>query len=306
MTDTMKSPVVCFGEVLWDILPSGTIPGGGPMKIAYHLRQLAVHPAVITSVGLDASGKKLIELFESLQISTDFFQLDEERQTGKITATLEGEHEINYDLNRPSAWDYIRWDFAFEPLMNRAEYFVFGSVAARNKKSGNTLFRLLEMATYRVFDVQLFPPHFSRLPIEEMLQKTDLLKLNISELEFITGWFTHYKSIKERVQVLQDKFNIGNIVVTRGSGGAVLNIDGNMYEHDGFSVNVVDRSGCGDAFLAGILYQMLNSIPLEESLEFANAIGALVTTKSGTCPSYQPEEIDAIISGTNNVFTPIH
>jgi len=26
--------VVCFGEILWDILPTGAVPGGAPMNVA--------------------------------------------------------------------------------------------------------------------------------------------------------------------------------------------------------------------------------------------------------------------------------
>ncbi|MGZ8538962.1 MAG: hypothetical protein ACXWV9_11900 [Flavisolibacter sp.] len=37
--DTNKHPVVCFGEVLWDILPSGAVPGGAPMNVTYHLHK---------------------------------------------------------------------------------------------------------------------------------------------------------------------------------------------------------------------------------------------------------------------------
>ena len=35
-----KHQVVCFGEVLWDILPTGAVPGGAPMNVAYHLQKL--------------------------------------------------------------------------------------------------------------------------------------------------------------------------------------------------------------------------------------------------------------------------
>ncbi|MDB5205493.1 MAG: hypothetical protein JWR72_568, partial [Flavisolibacter sp.] len=52
-------PVVCFGEVLWDILPSGPLPGGAPMNVAYHLKKLGINPALITKVGRDDYGRKL-------------------------------------------------------------------------------------------------------------------------------------------------------------------------------------------------------------------------------------------------------
>ena len=38
---------VCFGEVLWDILPTEALPGGAPMNVAYHLNQLGIETKMI-------------------------------------------------------------------------------------------------------------------------------------------------------------------------------------------------------------------------------------------------------------------
>jgi fructokinase len=43
---THKHQVVCFGEVLWDIFPSGAVPGGAPMNVAYHLHKQNKNPAL--------------------------------------------------------------------------------------------------------------------------------------------------------------------------------------------------------------------------------------------------------------------
>jgi len=39
MPDKNLHQVVCFGEVLWDILPTGATPGGAPMYVAWHLKK---------------------------------------------------------------------------------------------------------------------------------------------------------------------------------------------------------------------------------------------------------------------------
>ena len=74
MTDTKS--IVCFGEILWDILPSGAVPGGAPMNVAYHLQKLGLTPGIITRVGIDEKGKQLIDLLTGNGISTDHIQLD--------------------------------------------------------------------------------------------------------------------------------------------------------------------------------------------------------------------------------------
>src|ERR1700748_3138423 len=93
-----KFPVVCYGESLWDILPNNTVPGGAPMNVAYHVRKLGMRPALISRVGLDNYGKRLIQLMEKQDIATDFFQIDFERDTGKVKMIPGEGEDIHYDI----------------------------------------------------------------------------------------------------------------------------------------------------------------------------------------------------------------
>jgi len=54
--DLEKQKVVCYGEVLWDIFPTKTKPGGAPMNVAYHLQKFGVESHMISRVGNDQSG----------------------------------------------------------------------------------------------------------------------------------------------------------------------------------------------------------------------------------------------------------
>jgi sugar/nucleoside kinase (ribokinase family) len=51
--------VACFGEILWDVLPSGKQPGGAPFNVAVHLHQLGQPVRFISRVGADAWGTEL-------------------------------------------------------------------------------------------------------------------------------------------------------------------------------------------------------------------------------------------------------
>ena len=188
-----RYPVVCYGEILWDVLPDDIVPGGAPMNVAYHLNKLGIQPALITRVGLDNEGKKLILLMEKNGISTDFFQMDFERNTGKVIATTDGSEEVTYDILKPAAWDYINWDDQFTSLVSDAGYFVYGSLGIRSEESRNTLLRLLEAAKYKVLDINLRSPHYSRTTIEKLLKSADLLKLNLTELELIKFMLKKFK-----------------------------------------------------------------------------------------------------------------
>ena len=224
-----KYPVVCFGEILWDILPTGALPGGAPMNVAYHLKKLGIEPAMITRIGSDDWGKNLIRLMEENNISTEFFQMDDTLETGKVNATINPNKEVTYEIVKPVAWDNIQWDNRLASLVSDADYFVFGSLATRSDITRNTLFKLLDIAKFKVLDINLRAPHYNRQIIEQLLYKINLLKLNHAELELITGWFTKYQSDNDRIKVLQDKFSIPGIVVTKGENGALFNSDGIVY-----------------------------------------------------------------------------
>jgi fructokinase len=287
--------VVCYGEILWDVLPDDTVPGGAPMNVAYHLNKLGIPPALITRVGLDNEGKKLILLMEKNGISTDFFQMDFERNTGKVIAVTDGKEDVVYDILKPVAWDYISWDDHFASLVSQAAYFVYGSLSARSEESRDTLFCLLEAAKYKVLDINLRSPHYSRKILEKLLNEANLLKINLAELELVTGWFSGYKTERDRIRIMQDKFQLADIVLTRGSNGSVLYTGGQFYEHPGFTIRLADTIGSGDAFLAGLISQLSRGAEAPGALEFASALGALIASYTGPCPQYNTEEIQGLI-----------
>lgn len=295
MNTPVNNKLVCFGEILWDILPSGAKPGGAPMNVAYHLNKLGMVPSMITRIGLDDWGKRLLQLMQEQEISTDYFQLDANLPTGTVIATIGEHHEVSYDIVKPVAWDNIHWDDRFEALLHDARFFVYGSLATRSTASRNTLYRLLEIAPYKVLDINLRPPHYNRRVIEKLLQQADFLKLNLAELELITGWFSKFPSAADRIKLIQDRFHIPSVVVTRGSEGAMFNFNGHLYQHPGFKVEVADTVGSGDAFFAGLLSQYANGAKPDEMLIKASALGALVASYSGPCPDYQLEEINQLI-----------
>ena len=302
-TFSKNHEIVCFGEVLWDILPSKTLPGGAPMNVAYHLKKLGNNPALITRVGIDDYGEKLVNLLSGSGLSVDNFQMDYSHPTGLVYAKTNDHNEVMYDIVHPSAWDFIQWHDGYEKLVEGAEYFVYGSLAARSNDARNTLYRLLDTDTTKVLDINLRPPHFNRSGIEYLLKKANILKVNIAELELITGWFGQLESIENRIEVIQEKFHIPKIIVTMGANGSVVNDKGHIYRHPGFKVKVVDTIGSGDSFLAGFLNQQLKSASAAQSLVFASALGALIATYPGACPNYDLSEIDALIN--NNFLTKV-
>ena len=287
--------VACFGEVLWDLLPNKALPGGAPMNVAYHLKKLGTHPAMLSKIGADEYGNGLVDMLAANGITTDYLQVDYTYPTGLVYAKPNEHNEVLYDIVFPSAWDHIEWQEEYETLAEEASFFVYGSLTSRNKVSRETLYRLLEAAQTKVLDINLRPPHFNRNIVEFLLAKADMLKMNLAELELITGWFSRYNSTEERMQAVQDRFSIATLIVTMGGEGAIVNHKGIYHRHPGFQVTVKDTIGSGDAFLAGFLSQMLYDAPVEDALAFASGMGAFMATQSGACPDYEVSQVTELI-----------
>jgi fructokinase len=245
---------------------------------------------------LDDRGKELLEIFRSHGVCTDFFQIDTEHETGKVFAEPNEFNEVVYDIVMPVAWDFISCDQDCLDLASQADYFVFGSLAARNAVSKNSLLQLLEVAKTKVLDINLRAPHYNRHIVEELLQHADFLKLNLAEIELITGWFSHFTDIEDRIKSVADQFEIHDIVVTLGGDGAIFYTGEKIFKHPGFAVKVVDTVGSGDAFLAGLLSKLMQKTPPAEALDFANRLGAFIATRMGACPAYTLQEVDKLTS----------
>lgn len=228
------------------------------------------------------------------KIDTTFFQTDPIHPTGKVIADIK-DHEVVYDIVKPVAWDFIEWKEEFFSLLNQSSYFVFGSLVTRNEVSRKTLFQCLEVAHTKVLDINLRPPHFDKKVLKELLQKADMLKLNEGELHLISGWFHDLKNDEDKIQFLKDDFNIHTIIVTKGSNGAVLYNNDIFYYHEGYPVSVADTIGSGDAFLAAMISSFIDNVGEKDSLDFANALGAFVASRSGGCPVYEIDEVKEMI-----------
>lgn len=291
MSYVNSHPVVCFGETLWDMLPSGKQAGGAPMNVAYHLQKLGKNPAVISRIGYDELGKQLIETLEAKNICTEFFQMDDVQPTSVVQAEVKDGYEVVYTILNNVAWDYITFSDELATLVSQADYFVFGSLATRSRQTRNTLLQLLPFANNKVLDLNLRPPFYNRDMIELLLTHATIAKLNLAELELITGWFSPLRSEKDRIQLLQDRFALDTVIVTRGSKGAIVCKGAECCTCDGIPVKVADTVGSGDSFLAAIIAKMLEGVPMEHALHFANRLAAFVTTQKGACPQYNASEL---------------
>jgi fructokinase len=288
--------IVCFGEMLWDLLPTGAMPGGAPMNVAIHLMYNGVNPVVISRVGTDEYGSRLLDFLKEKGLSTRFVQVDERHRTGIVHANVTNKTEVTYDIVQPVAWDFIEYSDEAHEIVALSEVFVYGSLAARHETSRNTLLELLPMAKQKVFDVNLRPPHYSPEGVEELLREATIVKLNHSELNELSNWYGSGQSgEREKMQFLKERYNLELVILTRGENGAAV-LHGNEYtEHPGVAVQVEDTIGSGDSFLATFLSNYLRQQPLAEALKKACLVGAFVATRKGATPPYSPDDVEGLL-----------
>jgi len=281
--EALKS-TVCFGEVLWDILPTGALPGGAPMNVAYHLNQLGVEAKMISGIGDDEEGRRLLEFMKNHKIPTDLVQKSDYSSTGTVLATQGENHEMVYDIVKPAAYDFIDVTPGALDAILKAPYFIFGSLAVRNEHSRRTLKTLINLAETKVFDINLRAPHYDQNNLEQLLLQTDILKLNEHEIELVSGWYADISRFEDKVRLISDRYQIARIIVTKGAEGASYFDGDTFYHHPGFTVTVADTIGSGDAFLAAFLSKLINGATPGECVEFACKLGAYVATQKGACP----------------------
>lgn len=79
------------------------------------------------------------------------------------------------------------------------------------------------------------------------------------------------------------------LLITDGANGSWAFSNGDIIIQPCFKVDVVDTTGCGDAYHAAYAYALLKDFPLAKRMEFASAFAAIVATHFGG-RSYFPTE----------------
>ncbi len=290
-----KKHIVCFGESLWDMLPSKALPGGAPMNVALQLKNLGTKVSFISRVGKDNLGEQLLEYINRKTVSTQWIQLDDKHPTGQVNVDITNREEVKYDIASSAAWDYIDWTPDMLDLMNNADAIVYGSLACRNETSMKTLCKLLNIAPLKIFDVNLRTPHDKQEIIAELIARSHIVKVNEEELRIVANWFTNHQDSLSSLHYLRKQFNLRAILMTRSAQGAWLLDDTGLYKQPGFNVSVADTIGSGDAFLAAMTKKVLEKAKPQCALAYACAVGALVASCKGANHTFTEKRINEIL-----------
>ena len=290
------SRVVSFGEILWDKLPSGKVPGGAPLNFAYRLNSFQNSLSIISKVGDDSLGKGLTDFLNKNGLGTEYIQISKIYKTGEVNVSIDKNGIADYDILNPVAWDDISLNLKNIELTKNSSVFVFGSLICRNMTSRRTLKELLKIAPFKLFDINLRSPYYNMNLIEELMLSSDFIKFNYEEIEEISTIYINKKATLENmIETISEKTKTKNICVTMGEKGACYYTNNSFYYQDGFKINVLDTVGAGDSFLATLVEGILNKTKPQEILKKACAVAALVASKEGATPTVSMTEINDLL-----------
>lgn len=293
----MNKKIACFGEVLWDVFPTHKKIGGAPLNVANRLKSFGNDVTMISAIGQGKSGTELMEFIKESGIDTSCIQVHNEYKTGKVNVMLNEKGSASYDIKYPRAWDKIRLTEINKAAVKNADAFVFGSLVARDESSKSTLYALIEHAKYKIFDLNLRTPYYTKEVLFHLMEKADFIKFNDDELFEVSNYMgSKYHSLEQNLMFVAEKTNTKHICVTKGSHGAVLLYGGKLFYNSGFLIKVIDTVGAGDSFLGALISKLLQNAHPQDAINFACAVGAMVAQSEGANPMLSLSEIEIFMN----------
>lgn len=316
--------VIAIGEVLIDFTPAGRSaagngqfecnPGGAPANVAAALSRLGAKSALVSKVGADSFGSLLHNTLLDSGVDVAGVSVTDEASTTLAFVHLDEQGDRSFSFFRkPGADTFLHAkDVPLERIDN-CKALHYGSLSMTHEPA-RTATRTAVLKAKEAGVLLSFDPNIrfalweskeeARQHILWGLKYADILKISEDELSFITGT----NDIEKGSLELQQQFDITLIVVTLAEKGCYYRLAGQDGYVPGFKVKAIDTTGAGDAFLGCLLYKILdNGGSLQElatgeitsMLTFANAGGALVTTRKGALGSMPTtEEINKMIDSS--------
>jgi fructokinase len=303
--------IVCLGEVLIDMFPAETgrrlvevsafrpVPGGAPANAAVAAARLGARSGFSGKVGQDFFGHMLEEVLKTNNVDTRAVRFDPQARTTLVFIAKPDENTAEFIFYRnPGADLLLRAEELDQELLRNTKCLHFGSLSLTDepiRSASREAVRLAKSGGALVsFDVNYRPSLWPSgeeavRQVEAILPQIDLVKLNDAELALLTG----SQELERGARSLLD-LGPSLCVITLGAQGSYFHSKAGGKFVPPFRVKTVDATGCGDAFIAGLLTQLVragkplpdfSSDELEGALRYANAVGALTAQTLGVIPA---------------------
>lgn len=303
--------IVCLGEALVDMVSTAPglslvqspefhkAAGGAPTNVAAGCAILGASAGLIAQVGKDSFGEFIRQTLWDVGVDLTHFALTADYATQLAFVALDerGVPEFAFHVKQ-SADQLLSPADLDEHYIRDAEVFHFGSITLINEPSRSATMKALNHASDEglliSLDPNLRPPLWKSLDhaydaIHEVVRLCDFLKVSEQEMTFLTG----HDDLEKGIGALYD-MGPELVAVTLGPAGCAVCNGAVILQIPGYRVPVLDTTGCGDAFVAAVLTQLveqehdimdLEEPQLAEIFRFANAAAALTATAEGAIPA---------------------
>ena len=288
--------ILSVGEVVWDVFEDSTRLGGAPLNFAVNVSRLGHDVIFVSGVGEDDRGDETLERIRSAGLSTEYIQRLKDYPTGYVEVNTSRGSDHSFVIHRPAAYDFP----ALTPKQNavlasmKPDWLYFGTLQQTSDTARRLIKTLIQSLpdTRRFYDMNLREGEYTMELVRDLLDVTTLLKLNEDEANCCADFFAHAPgAVEDLCGWLVGEFGLEGVCITRGSEGCTVHYDGQYIESPGFTVDVVDAVGAGDAFAAAFLHGKNEGWSLSKTCEFANQLGAQVASKPGALPEWSLEEL---------------
>ncbi len=284
-------------------------PGGAPANVAVGLARLGVPTGFMGQVGDDAFGHFLEQTLRENQVDVTALRFSREARTMLAFVSLRADGERDFMFYRhPSADMLYRLEQVDEAYLRSAQVFHFGTISLINEPARSATLHAAKIAREAGLLIS-FDPNLRLNLWPDAKAARDGMRL---------GWLLAHviKVSEEELAFLGETADLTEaacklwhndlrvLIITRGKAGCRYVTSAVSGEVAGFTVNAVDTTGAGDGFVAGLL-KGLHDRPdahadedcLRAICRFANAVGALATTRRGAIPALPTtEQVEAFLS----------
>jgi fructokinase len=293
------------GDAVVDLIPHKDglsylkCPGGAPANVAVGIARLGGDTSFVGNVGNDPFGRFIAQTLKAECVETKFLAFDETYRTSTVVVDLNSEGERSFTfMVTPSADQFF--DAADRPDLAENQWLHCCSIALANDPSRTATFNLMARLKikggYISFDPNLREQVWSS--VEEMVENVnkavelaDIVKFSEEELLLLSG----KDSVDEALENSDWEEKV--IIITLGPKGALVQYQGTQTIVPSKAVTkVVDTTGAGDAFVAGLLAQISrhsgwkNQETIIAAVKCGNQCGALAVTQKGAMTALPTSE----------------
>lgn len=265
--------------------------GGDALNTAIGLAKLSCDVTMAGKVGIDSNGNFLIEQCRYYGVCTDGVIRDANCSTACSYALVDTEGERHF-LSEVSAFHQLDSEEISDELIQKVDLVYVGSVMAMKLMDNGGILDLFERAHhYKKFTVMDAAMNDSEVSdwdkvLPPIFKETDIFFPSMLEASYIAGT-NHIDQIRERFSSSGIRY-LG--IKLGGKGCYVTDFKKEQYIPCLENMPVVDTSGAGDSFMAGLICALSHGITFFEAARFGTLIGSLNVGKKGATggiPSYK-------------------